>query len=355
MPLSLPPISVPAHRQSIRRLTGLAVGVLSVGLVLSGCSNTAPLGGTVTGSASSGFPVTISGALGSATISARPARVASVSWGNQDVAIGLGIVPVTMASANYGDDNGDGYLPWTLEALQKLGTDRPSLHDETDGIPFESISTSRPDVILGAYSGFAQEDFDTLNKIAPTVGYPKLPWSTSWKDTTLIDAQAMGKTAEATVAIAAVEAKMAGEAAKYPSLAGKTFAYIALTTANPDVISYYTPIDARVEYVTQLGLVNSPTIASLSKGSTEFYGTISAENADTIDADIVIMYVDDTAALDSVKNSPLLSQIPAVKRGSIVSLTDTTFIAATSSPTLLSIPWMIERYVALLGAAAARV
>lgn len=338
------------------RTITIAVTLLAGALVLAGCASTGTAEPGAASSASTGFPVTIKGALGSTTIETKPTRVATVSWTNQDVAAALGIVPVTQPKALYGDDNTDGYLPWTYDALMKItGKKLPAMHDETDGIPFEKISSARPDVILGAYSGLSAEDFATLNKIAPTVGFPGKAWGTSWKDTTLVDAKALGKTAEAKAKIAEVEAKMKAEVAKYPALKGKTFAYLAVTAANPDVITYYTPSDARVGYVRELGLKDSPTVTKLSESNDQFYGTISAENADTIDADIVIIYVDDDKALDALKSSALLSQIPAIKRGSFVPMIDTTFILATSAPSLLSIPWALDKYVGLLGAAALKV
>lgn len=347
----MPYSSLPLSKRP--RALALTAAVIVSTLALAGCASSSPADKAAANS--SGFPVTIVSKLGSTTIESAPKRVAAISWSNQDVAIGLGVVPVTMPFATYGDNDKDGYLPWTYDALKKLTKTMPKLHNETDGMPFEAISGSKPDVIIGAYSGMSAEDFSTLNKIAPTVAYPTQAWATSWRDATLIDAKAMGKTAEAKIRIAAVEKQMATEVAKYPRIKGKTVAYLAITSSSPDSISYYTPEDARVKYVNELGLTNSPTIVALSKGSSQFYGTISAENADTIDADIVIMYLDDDKALDSIKNSALLSQIPAVKRGSVVTMIDPTFIASTSGPSLLSIPWSLDKYVGLIAAAAAKV
>ena len=48
------------------------------------------------------------------------------------------------------------------------------LFDETDGIDFEAVADTQPDVILASYSGLTQEEYDTLSKIAPVVAYPEL-------------------------------------------------------------------------------------------------------------------------------------------------------------------------------------
>ena len=49
------------------------------------------------------------------------------------------------------------------------------LFDETDGIDFEAVADTEPDVILAGYSGLTQEDYDTLSEIAPVVAYPEAP------------------------------------------------------------------------------------------------------------------------------------------------------------------------------------
>lgn len=341
------------------RFVAIAASLAIGALVLGGCASTERTtgdSGMSAGSAStdSGFPVSVTSKLGTATIESKPKRVATVSWTNQDVALALGVVPVTMASATYGDDNSDGILPWTLKAATKLGG-KLVLHNETDGIPYEKISDSRPDVILGGYSGLTQEDYDTLSKIAPVVAYPGAPYSGTWKSVTTVDAKALGRTKQAKAKIAATEKLMKSTAAKYPDLAGKSVAVLTLDAANPDVVTYYSTKDARVEYLTELGLTNSPSIMKLSKDNPAFYGTVSAENADSIDADIVVLYLDSKKQLDTLAKNPLLSQIRAIKRGSVVALYDPTFIMATSAPSLLSIPWSLDKYLALLGGAADKV
>ncbi len=89
--------------------------------------------------------------------------------------LALGVVPVGMAAANFGDDDGNGVLPWVEEKLDELDAKTPVLFDETDGIDFEAVADTKPDVILAAYSGLTKKDYDTLSKIAPVVAYPDAP------------------------------------------------------------------------------------------------------------------------------------------------------------------------------------
>ncbi|HEY1116326.1 MAG TPA: ABC transporter substrate-binding protein, partial [Acidimicrobiales bacterium] len=138
------------------------------------------------------FPLTIEHAFGETTIEERPERVATVAWMNHEVPLALGVVPVGMAEATWGDDDGDGVLPWVEERLEELGADTPVLFDETEGIDFEAVADTAPDVILASYSGLTQEDYDTLSKIAPVVAYPDVAWGTSVDDMIEMNSKALG-------------------------------------------------------------------------------------------------------------------------------------------------------------------
>ena len=67
-------------------------------------------------------------------LEAKPERVVTVNWANHEVPLALGVVPVGMAFANFGDDDDDGLLPWVKERLEELGAETPVLFDEGDGI-----------------------------------------------------------------------------------------------------------------------------------------------------------------------------------------------------------------------------
>lgn len=65
------------------------------------------------------------------------------------------------------------------ERLDELGAEVPVLFDEGDGIEFEAVAATNPDVILAAFSGLSQEDYDLLSEIAPVVAYPEAAWATN--------------------------------------------------------------------------------------------------------------------------------------------------------------------------------
>lgn len=346
-------------RRALRPAATAVVGALTLA-TLAACSTDTPGGDATTSGAPSvtsveaAFPVTIEHAFGETTVPAQPTRVAAVSWANQDAAIALGVVPVAQPFAAYGGD-ADGYLPWTLAGLEALGSERPTLLDEADGLDFEGLATAAPDLILGTYSGITQEEYDKLTKIAPTLGFPEVAWGTDWEDQLDAAGKALGKEAEADRLEDEIEKKIADAVAAAPEMQGKTFAYLSFTSSDPSSVYYYTTEDSRVEFVESLGLKSAPKIEELSEGNDEFFGTLSAELVDQIDADIVFAYVDDAAHLEAVKADKLLGKIPAIAAGAVVQLDDPTFILSTSAPSPLSIPWAVDKYVPLIQAAVAKV
>lgn len=118
---------------------------------LVACSNTGEPtttegsgGNNVETNTSSEFPVTIEHAFGESTIADKPERVATIAWSNHEVPLALGITPVGFEKATWGDDNGDGVLPWVDEKLRELGGEEVELFDATDSLPFEPSPIPSP-------------------------------------------------------------------------------------------------------------------------------------------------------------------------------------------------------------------
>ena len=297
--------------------------------------------------------VTIEHALGTAVIESRPERVATVNWANHEVPLALGVVPVGMAAANFGDDDGNGVLPWVEEALEELDAEIPVLFDETDGIDFEAVADTRPDVILAAYSGLTQEDYDTLSEIAPVVAYPETAWGTSWRDMVELNSQALGLEEEGRDLIAGLEQQMADTAAQFPAIEGRSAMF--LTHVDPtdlSQVSFYTTHDPRTLFFEDLGMSVAGSIAAASAETEKFALTRSAEQADAFaDVDIIVTYGGEDL-LATLEADPLLSQIPAVANGAVVSLPGDQPLGTAANPTPLAISWVLEDYVALLAEAA---
>ncbi|MHA7286951.1 iron-siderophore ABC transporter substrate-binding protein [Arthrobacter sp. MDT3-44] len=333
-----------------------AIAVLSLSACSTGPANsgTAATGGT--SASADAFPVTIEHAFGETTLAEKPERVATVSWVNADVSLALGVVPVGMPADSYGGNENQS-TPWKDAKLEELdaaiGTENtPVQYSETDGIAFDDIAATNPDVILAAYSGLSQEDYDTLSKIAPVVAYPEVAYGTAWQDSTRIIGKALGLSADAEQLVSETEQAIADAAAEYPQLEGKTFIYGNLEPGSADGVSVYTANDNRPRFLAELGMVQADVVTENTKGSEEFFIPWSAERANELDSDIFVTWVADEATKDAIAGDALLGQIPAVEKGALVADSDNTLTLSISAANPLSLVWALDRFLPMLGEAA---
>ena len=293
------------------------------------------------------YPIVIKHAFGETVINEKPERVATVAWANHDVALALGVVPVGFSAANYGIQDDTGLLPWTEEKLKELGEENPNVFQDTDGLDFEAIADSNPDVILAAYSGITQEEYETLSQIAPVVPYEETPWVTPWRDQVLLNAKGMGMEEEGKKLIADTEKLIADKANEYSVIKGKKAAFGMFNTADLSSFFIYTPTDPRGEFLSDLGMIYPEGIKSLIQDDS-FYIQVSAENADALnDTEILITYgnKDTLAALQA---DPILGKVPAIAAGNVVVIEDNTPLAAAGNPNPLSIQYTIDEYLTLI-------
>jgi iron complex transport system substrate-binding protein len=336
------------------RKTAITATVLSALLVLSGCSTPSPSddpssdGSADTGSSS--FPVTIDHAFGSTEIAEQPSNVVTWGWGAADAAIALGVTPVAIPFQAYGGDD-DGVLPWIREAIDEQGAELPTiLPNSTEEPPYEEIAAASPDVILANYSGITREQYDLLSAIAPTVAYPDEAWSTPWREVVTTVGTALGKSAEADAVLADIDAELAEKAEAHPEFDGKTLAAVWDVAGTFYV---YKKEDPRVEFMLDLGFESAPSVDELANGESTFTYTLSYEQLDKLESDIVVSYSDTQAEADTFVSSPQTTAIPAVDAGAVAQLVGTEFIASVSPPTALSLPWGLDTLVDELAEATA--
>lgn len=332
-----------------RRTIAVLAAAAAAALALAGCSPSAPEETGSDAAAGEGFPITIEHAFGETEIPAAPERVATWGWGSTEAALALGVVPVAMAQQTYGA-NEDGVLPWVADELDELGEDTPViLTDDGEAPPYEELVEAAPDVILAPYSGITEEQYELLSEIAPTVAYPDEPWTTPWRETVTIVGTALGLADEAQGVLDDLDAELAAQAEAHPELAGKT---VAAVWDVAGTFYVYTPEDSRVEFLSGLGLEDAPAVAELANGDSPFYYTLSYEQLDQLESDLVISYHDTQEEADAFLASPPIQAIPAVARGQVAQVVGTELIAAVSPPTALSLTYGLDELVASLSAAA---
>lgn len=327
------------------KLAALTATTLTAALLLAGCSTAASDSST---DAASAEGATIEHAFGETTVPADPTNVVTLGWGSTDAAIALGVIPVAIPFDSYaGDENG--VLPWVADALDEADAETPTiLPDSPDEPPYEAIAEADPDVILAVYSGITEEQYEKLSEIAPTVAYPGEAWSTPWRDVVTTVGEALGKSDEAKTVLADIDDQIAAKAEEHPEFAGKT---IAAVWDIAGTFYVYKKEDPRVEFMLDLGFENAPAVDELANGDSTFFYTLSYEQLDKLEADVVLSYSDTQAEADTFLTAPQTSVIPAVADGTVAQLVGTQYIAAVSPPTALSLPWGLDQLVDSLAAA----
>lgn len=344
------------------------VTLFTVASMLTACSGTAAApSSTASGTAPASsaadtssakevsYPVTVTHAFGQTVIQSEPKNIVAISWGNLDVPLALGVVPTGVSKANFGAVDKNGLLPWSEAAYEKLGEKKPVVFDDTDGLDYEAISDAKPDVILAAYSGITKEEYDLLSKIAPVIAYPKYAWQTYWREQTIMDAKGMGREAKGEALVAETDKLINTKVSQYANMKGKTGAFLYFNASDLGKFYVYLPTDPRAAYLTDLGLKFPDSVKKLAQGADSFSVTLSAENIDVLkDVDIIITYGDE-AVLKTLKADPLVGKIPAVANGSVVMVNNTSTLAASCTPSVLSIPATIDEYLKLIDDAAKKV
>lgn len=351
---------------TVSRLRTALLAAVAAALVLASCTTgpTGPTGGaapTPAGTAAAGagapgadpaaYPVTLEDAFGTATITKEPQRVVTLGWSDADHVAALGVAPVGAPKVTWGG-NANLSTDWFDAQLATFGGAAPTRFDDADGNPVEEIARLQPDLILATNSGITKDEYDKLSKLAPVVAYPGVAYGTPWQDSLETIGKALGRSTQADAVEAKTVAALDAAKAKYPQLAGKTFIYGYVAPTDLSQIGFYTPSDLRPQMLTELGMKNAPVVEEKAKDSKEFYLTVSAEQASTLEADVFLTYITEDSEVGVMTKDPLVGQVPAIKAGALVATKDQKVGLTMSSPTPLSIPYMTRLFVPLVAAAA---
>ena len=320
-------------------------------LALAGCSTGPSGGGASTAAASaaadaSAYPVTITHAHGTTTITKAPTRIATIGWADADVVAALGVLPVGAPKITWGG-NAKGSTDWFDAEVAKLGAKDGDIarYDDSAGIPFDAIAATSPDLILGLSSGVSKEEYDKLTKIAPVVAYTDKPWGTPWQEQLAAIGTALGKDAQAAALQAETEKTIADAIDANPEIEGKSAAWAWFSPTDLSTIGLYTTSDLRPQMLREFGLVDSPTVAAMSKDTSEFSVNLSAEKASTLDADLVVFYAEKGAGAEQITGNALLGQIPALVKKQYVASADNAVALSMSLPSPLSVRTAVDEFL----------
>ena len=313
--------------------------LLATALVVTSCGSgddsgsEAESSGTGSGS-SEAFPVTVSTAFGDVTVEEEPTRVVALGWSDAETALALGVQPV--GASDWLAVGGNGLGEWVEE-----GYDEDPEMIETLEPSFEAIAALEPDLILDTRSSGAQERYDLLSEIAPTIGQPEGvgPYQTTWQQQLDLVGQALGKTDEAADLEAQVEQAFTDAAEAHPEFDGTEVAVGAYTSEG---FGAYVSGDARVAFMEQLGFQNKQAIED--QATENFFIPVSEEQLNLLDAELTVVFPIFVEASEFTGN-PLWQALPSVQEGRAVVLDDTTVTNAFSSASAPGLRYALDATV----------
>jgi iron complex transport system substrate-binding protein len=320
-----------------RRGRGGVLAAIAVALLLSvvACGDDdAGDGNAAAGSGTDAFPQTLKSPFGETTLKAAPKRVLAIGVAERDTVLALGVTPV--AVGGYGELD-----PWFTGAL---GGKKVENLEISDGIPFEKIANFTPDLIITGWG--KEQDYKQLSAIAPVLWQVSDSFSTNWADQVTAIAKALGKSTEGQKLVTETQAKVKAAATANPGLAGKTFTW---STYDPGLVNTVDlPTAPVARFLGDLGLKLK---SELANPQSEYSREISTEQLAQIDANVIIIYPSSPEAKADLEGLRTWQSLAGVKAGGAVFLDDA-LANGLNSPTLLSIPFVLDKLTPILATAA---
>jgi iron complex transport system substrate-binding protein len=300
-------------------------------LLLSACSTPE----SDTKGSSDAFRV-VKTAKGDIEIPQRPVRIVTLGYENS-VLLDLGIVPVGMAA--------DAYDPTGVPVYNRepVEGEEVELIDTTAELPYEKIAGLRPDLILAGTYYEIDKVYDQLSEIAPTVTYVKGSYVDTWQEQATLIGEAVGKEAEAEVAIARVSDRISKIAADHPAWKGKTFS-MSFNYDTGKITTIVNPKDFAIQLITQLGPTLSPKVATLAGGDLTTQPDVSYEAVEALDADVVLLAHASENLQTSLTQTPVFANLPSAKQNRVVTV-DLVSINALRTPMLRGIDHALDLLV----------
>jgi iron complex transport system substrate-binding protein len=149
--------------------------------------------------------------------------------------------------------------------------------------------------------------------------------------------------------LADIDAEVADAAEQLPELEGRTVAAVADSAGTFYV---YKKEDPRVEFTLDLGAENAPAVDELATGDSSFFYTLSYEQLDRLESDVLVAYAPNQRELDRFLASDAAQAMPQVRSGAVAGVVGEDLVASVSPPTALSLTWGMEDYVEALSEAA---
>ncbi|MFC5148543.1 ABC transporter substrate-binding protein [Streptomyces aureoversilis] len=303
----------PLHR--LRRALAALLAVIIGTAVLAACGGDEKAKDEGKAAGDTGFPRSITHAMGTTEIKQKPKRVVVLDTGELDDVTMLGIEPVGAVSPHMKTEGG---FPQYLSAKTKNTKDVGPMAEPN----IERIISLKPDLILSSKVRHAKV-YDRLKAVAPTVftettGAP-------WKENLKVHAKALGLEKEAETAMSAYEkrAKALGEEIKKKNNGTMPTASVVRFVAGPTRLYQKASFSGIV--LSDTGL-RRPASQDVDAPMTD----VSPEQIDKADADLVFVTVADDpekTQQSAVQDNPLWKGLGAVKNDKVFQVPDETWMS----------------------------
>lgn len=251
------------------------------------------------------------GAYGPVDVPAEPRRVVTMYPTDTDIALAFGFTIVAAPGAT-----GSANQPFaTYQADQLQGVQRINASFEPD---FEAIAAARPDLIIdSALSPSDRKGYDKLSRIAPVLAHEP----TDWREYLRFAAKAFGRNEVVAAAVSEFDTR-ADEVRKTLPARVRNLTYASVFILPGEVIVADRTAQVHRVLRDELGL----TLHPLTDRTPEKRVTLSLENLDQLDADVLVIpaypqedsLARDRTELDKIERQPVWQQLPAVRSDAIV-------------------------------------
>ncbi|MFF1538985.1 iron-siderophore ABC transporter substrate-binding protein [Microbacterium sp. NPDC058269] len=337
-------MSLASARPKIRRGSALVAAALAAALTLAGCSSS-PEESSSDSSATEG--VIIEHGHGKTVIPEKPQRIVTLGWMTADIVAALGTNPVGMEEVWGAGESG--YQPWFEDYVTEEYGETPEIIPFLeDGPNYEAIKELKPDLILSLYSGVSDIEYERLTEIAPTVPYIEGPWNPgTWEDMTRTVGKALSEEDKADELIAETEKQITTLAGEHPEFEDKTFVWgLTLNEGGTD-LGVYLEYDPRVRITEALGFTSTPAMDSFLKTAEgdNWYTGVSLENLYDVEADLFAAWGGSADEGTYTVENKVVSRWNPIANGSYVIYADDAEASAISAPTVLSLKYILPKYV----------
>ncbi|CAJ1586280.1 ABC transporter substrate-binding protein [[Mycobacterium] wendilense] len=300
------------------------------------------------GQSAEGGEVTIAHAFGETTIPAKPSRVVSAGFTEQDSLLALGLVPI--ATTEWWGQEPYAVWPWAQAAL---GGAQPTVLSLADGIDVDQIASLTPDLIVAINAGCDEETYQRLSAIAPTVPQSgPAPFFEPWKDQAATIGRALSAGEQMTSLIAGVDDRFAAAAAANPDFQAKKVLLLQGSTYWENSVIATRP-GWRTDFLTQLGFTISDAIGPFGREHDHRAFIPIAEIGPVLDdADVLIWTTESDEDQAKLLADPNVAALRATRENRNV-FTGKELSGAIAFSSVLSYPVVADRLPPLLAAALA--